>query len=100
MKQPPQTHFNISVETEDLTGDVLSVYFNFRKGHRDYSQEFAGGAAIADYDKHGYILGLELLAPCQVKLMDEVASTETLAVRSRIKNFVRKTGPRELVSSR
>ena len=97
-KQPP-IQFRISIETEDETGEVLSVYFQVRKGRHDHAKEFAGGAAIGDYDKHGYLLGVELLAPCKVKIVDEVAKSETQLMRSGIKKFMRNSGPRELVGT-
>ena len=79
---------------------MLSVYFSIRKGKHGYSKEFKGGAAIADYDIHGCILGIELLAPCNVTIIDEVAKSEPMATRNRIKRFVRRSGPRELVTMR
>src|SRR3972149_1906092 len=98
-QQPPQMQFRISVETEDATGDVLSVYFQIRKGKHDHAKEFACGAAIADYDRHGYLLGVELLAPCKVKIVDELAKAETQLMRSGIKKFMRNSGPRELIAT-
>jgi len=90
----------VSIETEDETGDVLAVYFQIRKGRHDHTKQFENGAAIADYDKHGYLLGLELLAPCKVRVVDELAKAEPRIVRSSVKRFMRQSGPRELVMAR
>lgn len=98
--KPPKQHFEVTIETEDATGDVLAVYFQIRKGRYDHVKTFSDGAAIADYDKHGYLLGVELLAPCKVSIVDEVAEEETQFVRSSVKQFMRKSGPRELVQTR
>jgi len=96
----PKRQFRVSVSTEDATGQVLAAYFQVRKGRYDHVKEFSDGAAIADYDKHGYLLGIELLAPCKVKLVDEVASEEPMVMRSQVKHFMRQSGPRELVATR
>ena len=98
--KPPKPQFRVTVETEDATGDVLAAYFQFRKGKQDHVKEYAGGAAIADFDKNGYLLGVELLAPCKVTIVDEIAKTEPLGVRSSVKRFMRNTAPRELVPAR
>ena len=98
--QPPKARFKVTVETEDETGDVLAVYFQVRKGRHDHTKQFADGAAIADYDKHGYLLGVELLAPCAVRVVDELAKDEPRLVRSEVKRFMKRSGPRELVTAR
>lgn len=97
MSKAPPFKFAVSIETEDATGDALSVYFYIRKGKQHHVKEFAKGAAIADYDKNGYLLGVELLAPCRVKIVDEVAKTESVTNRAGIKRFIKQNGPRMLV---
>ena len=97
---PPPMKFAISIETEDATGAVMSVYFQVRKGKHHHAKEFARGAAIADYDNHGFLLGVELLAPCRVTIVDELAKSEPWQARSGIKRFMRNAGPRELVPAR
>lgn len=98
--RPPKALFAVSVETENETGAVLAVYFQVRKGRHDHTKQFQGGAAIADYDKHGYLLGVELLAPCTVRVVDELASEEPRIVRDEVKRFMKRSGPRELVAGR
>lgn len=101
MKQKePKIRFRISVETEDHTGDVLAVYFQFREGKHDHVMEFDDGAAIADYDSHGRLLGVEILAPCNVKIVDKMAANEPVSLRTDVKRFMRKSGPRALVAAR
>ena len=98
--KPPPARFQVSIETESKTGDVLAVYFQIRKGRHDHTKQFENGAAIADYDKHGYLLGVELLAPCAVRVVDELAKEEPNVVRSGVKRFMKQSGPRELVMAR
>jgi hypothetical protein len=91
--------FEVSVEVEDETGDVLAVYFRIRKGKSHESREFADGAAIADYDKRGWLLGIELLAPCSVTIVDKLAAGDPAEVRSAVKRFVKRTCPRDLIAA-
>jgi len=97
MAKPPKPYFALTIDTEVDTGDVIAVYFQVRKGKYHHVEQFAGGAAIADYDKHGYLLGMELLAPCRVTIADQFAKNEPMAVRTEIKRFMKRSGPRELV---
>jgi hypothetical protein len=87
----------VSIETVDSTGEVLAAYFQIRKGRSDHVKQFANGAAIADYDKNGYLLGVEVLAPCKVKVVDQIVKDEPKAVASRVRHFMQQSGPRELV---
>ena len=98
--QPPASRFRVSLETDDDTGEAIAAYFQIRKGRQDHAQDFARGAVIADYNKQGHLLGLELLASCPVKIIDTVAQNESAAFRASIKRFMRQSGPRGLVAIR
>ena len=89
--------FQVSVETDEATGDVLAVYFQFRSGNVADTREFANGKVFADYSKQGELLGVEMLAPCKVSIMDRIAREETTAVRRQAKQFLRQSGPRQMV---
>ena len=65
--------FRVSVETHDQTGAVIAAYFQIRKGKTKVTKEYADGDAFADYDKHGQLLGIELLAPCRTSVLDRIA---------------------------
>jgi hypothetical protein len=80
-------HFGVSVETEDQSGRVVAVYFQIRKGRSVRVKEYADGAAFADFDNQGRLLGIELLAPCEIGLL------ETIARNPRAKRFVRESVP-------
>jgi len=79
--------FRVSVETHDQTGEVIAVYFQVRKGKLQKTKEYADGNIFADYDKHGKLLGIEVLAPCQVAVLDNIAKQESA------KRFVRNALP-------
>jgi uncharacterized protein YuzE len=91
-------NFGVTVTTDDGTGEVLSAYFQIRKGTSHQTVEFADGAAFADYNRHGELIGIELLAPCKVSVVDQLAANESRDVRMRTKQFIRNSGPRTLVA--
>lgn len=91
--------FRMSVETDDATGKVLAVYFQVRAGKTYENREFQKGAVVADYNKHGELLGIELLAPTKASVLDKVVSQETPDVRRRTKQFVHESGPRAFVTT-
>jgi uncharacterized protein YuzE len=83
--------FRISIETHDQTGQVIAAYFQIRKGKVNVTKEYADGAAFADYDKHGELLGIEMLAPCKVSVLDKIAQ------KTEVKRFVRGVVPRAML---
>jgi hypothetical protein len=64
-----------------------------RQGEVAETKEVQEGVVYADYDSAGSLLGLELLGPCPVAVLDGVAQSEPEAV----KQFLRSAAPRELV---
>jgi hypothetical protein len=95
--QSPPVQFRISVETEEITGEVLSAYLQIRKGKRHHAKDFTIGGAIADYDERGFVLGLELFAPCGDTVVDQLAHDESRPIRDGIKRFMKNAGPREFI---
>ena len=83
--------FRVSVETHVQTGEVLAVYFQVRKGKVKTTREYANGNAFADYDKHGHLLGIELLAPCRAAVLDKIAQ------HAPAKRFVRSAVPQGML---
>jgi hypothetical protein len=77
----------------------VSVYFQVRRGRVHETREFADGLAFADYDKSGYLLGIELLGPCRVQIVDQLAAHEPAAVRTKTKQFMRNVGPRPMIAA-
>lgn len=87
----------MSVDTDNTTGEVLAVYFQFRKGTVHETREFADGVALADYNRRGELIGIELLAPCKVTIVDSIAANEPASARRDAKKFMRQSGPRTMV---
>lgn len=90
--------FGISIEVDNATGKTICVYFRVRRGKVHETREFADGAAFADYDKSGQLLGVELLSPCKVEIVDQLSANEPVALRSRAKRFMRENGPPSMIA--
>ena len=71
----------------------MAVYFELRQGEVDETREVVEGKAFADYAIDGALLGVELLAPCDVVVLDTIAKEEPDSVR----RFFRRVSPREMV---
>lgn len=91
--------FSLEITTCDLTGEVLACYFQIRSGKIHETREFEGGIAIADYDKNGYLLGVELIAPCKVTIVNSIAANESPEVQRRTKAFMKSSGPRSMIAA-
>ncbi len=82
----------VSTQVNYETGDVSAVYFYIRPGKSALVKEFAEGCAFADYDRNGHLLGIEILAPGEIAVLDKIARREPKP----IKNFLRNSIPREM----
>ena len=87
-----QIDLHLDVQINKETGGVSAVYFRIRKGRAAQVREFAEGNAFVNCDSQGRLLGIELLGPCQVTVLDQLARKESPTV----KNFLRKSIPREM----
>ncbi len=85
--------FMLEVWVDDETGHTKAVYFHIRDGDSAETKEIEKGRAFADYDANGRLLGVDLLAPCKVTILDKLAEQEPEAVR----RFLLGAAPRELV---
>ena len=85
--------FKVDVDVDDTTGKARAVYFHIRTGSVDQTREVKSGVAFADYSHDGLLIGVELLAPCQVDILDQVTKDEPQNVRQ----FLKSNAPRELV---
>lgn len=85
-------HFRVNIETRNQTGEVLAVYFQVRKGKTKTTKEHADGNVFADYDKHGKLLGFEMLAPCRASVLDNIAK------QASAKRFVRSAIPQGMLA--
>ena len=91
--------FDANVTIDESTGAVLAVYFQIRRGKVHETREFSDGAAFADYNRNGELLGIELLSQCRATIVDKLAPHESVVLRQRMKAFVRRAGPREIVAA-
>lgn len=87
-------HYSVTVDTESATGEIRAVYLQIRSGKSARVKEFQGGDVLADYDKDGNLLGIEVLAPCRISLLEKILGDEP-----QTKRFVKRSIPRKLVST-
>jgi uncharacterized protein YuzE len=87
------SHFGLDVSFSDATGEPVAAYLRIRDGQVATTEEVAEGAAFADYAADGLLLGVELLAPCSLEVMDRLGANESEPVR----RFLRGGAPRELI---
>jgi len=85
--------FKMSVETDRATGKLLAAYFKVRNGRVAKTVEYADGSAFADYGEDGKLLGIELLGPCEITVLDRIARKQP-----KVKEFLRRHIPRQLVA--
>jgi hypothetical protein len=85
--------FRLEASVDEKTGGLVAVYMRVREGDVAETREVQEGVANADYDSQGLLLGVELLGPCQVEVLDRVSAGEPEPVR----RFLRGGAPRELV---
>jgi hypothetical protein len=85
--------FRLDASVDDRTGGLVAVYMRVREGEVAETREVQEGVAYADYDANGLLLGIELLGPCQVAVLDSLGQKEPEA----IKRFLTGAAPRELV---
>jgi len=84
--------FDVRISVDERTGAVVSAYFEIRKGRSAQTKEYGDGAAFADYDKRGQLLGIELLAPCKLSVLNKIDGSEP-----EVRNFVKSAAPRAMV---
>ena len=85
--------FRVETSVDDDTGGVVAVYLRVRDGEVAETKEVEDGIVYADYDSQGSLLGIELLGPCDVTVLESVTANEPEPV----KRFLRGGAPRGLV---
>jgi hypothetical protein len=85
--------FQLEASVDDQTGRMVAVYLRVREGEVAITKEVETGVAYADYDCQGTLLGIELLGPCPIAVLDSLAQGEPEPV----KRFLHGAAPRELV---
>jgi uncharacterized protein YuzE len=82
--------FRLEVSYHDTTGDPVAAYLRIREGKVVETREVSEGIAFADYGPDGFLVGIELLAPCPLAVLDRVAANEPESVRNFLRAGVRK----------
>lgn len=85
----------LEVAIDKETGKTLAVYFHIRNGKAAEVREIEDGVAYANYNRKGELLGVEILAPCRIAVLDRIARQEP----SQIRRFLKDTIPRKMVAS-
>jgi hypothetical protein len=86
-------HFRLEISFNEKTGDAVAAYLQVRAGEVAETKEVEEGAAFADYDPEGALLGVELLAPCPFPVLAELIKGEP----DSIQQFVRGVAPHRFV---
>jgi uncharacterized protein YuzE len=89
-------NFRMVTETDRESGKILAMYFQVRKGKATEVKELVDGTAFANYDRKGRLLGLELLGPCTVTVIERIIHDEP----TKIRRFVKDNIPRKMAMSR
>jgi hypothetical protein len=84
----------LEVSVDQTTGSIRTATIRVRNGAVHQRREIAEGRVFADYSAAGELLGISLLAPCGIGVLDRIADQEPDHVR----RFLRGCPPRELVS--
>jgi uncharacterized protein YuzE len=82
--------FRLEVSYNETTGEPVAAYLRVREGKVVETKEISEGIAFADYAADGLLLGVELLAPCQVEVLDRLSEKEPEPVRRFLRRGVRK----------
>jgi hypothetical protein len=85
--------FRVEVSINDRTGEPVAAYLRVREGDVAQTKDIHEGVAFADYDARGLLLGIEILAPCPLAILDQLSANEPEPIR----RFLRSGAPRELV---
>ena len=85
MKKPV---FHMEASFDDNTGRPVAMYLRTREGEVAETKELQEGLAYADYDSDGLLLGVELLGPCEVKVLDEIGEGEPEPIKRFLKGGV------------
>jgi Protein of unknown function (DUF2283) len=84
---------SLELSLDEKTGGIRAAYLRVHHGEVAETREVSEGRAFADYTDDGTLLGIELLGPCTVELLDRVSAKEP----EPIKRFLRGGPPHELI---
>jgi len=81
--------FQLSVNARN-DGTIEAAYIRFKTGKVSRSSEIIEDTLIADYDKHGKLLGIEILAPVKLSELTKLVEQPR---RTSFRRFVKQSGP-------
>ena len=82
--------FRLEVSYNEATGDPVAAYVRVREGKVAETKEISAGTAFADFSEDGSLLGIELLAPCPIEILEDISEKESEQVRQFLCRGVRK----------
>ena len=94
-----ETEMGMMVTLDNNTGELQAVYFHIRPGKASHVEEMADGRVFVNYNSKGQLLGVEMLAPCSIRVFDRITTGESLVNRGRIRRFMKDSVPRKMVAT-
>ena len=91
-------HFGVSLTIDERSGELQAAYFRIRKGEGADTGGFGGGHAFADYSKSGELLGIELIGPCNIRVLNQITQDEPADVRFQARRFLKENAPRGILA--
>jgi uncharacterized protein YuzE len=85
-----KSQFRLEISFDGTSGDPVAAYLRVREGEVLETREISEGVAFADYGAAGTLLGIELLAPCSVEILDRLSEPAPGPVREFLRRGVRK----------
>lgn len=90
-KPEKKPQYRVTVETNQETGEIASVYFQFCRHAVLGVSEFARGTAFAYYGRKSKLVALELRAPINVSLLAGIGASKAAV------DFVLNAAPRQML---
>jgi len=90
--------FSVRVQAHPRTGHPMAAYFHIRDGEASEVREVAEGAVLANYDRNGQLLGVELLAPCKKSVLSKLSSNAPASIRDAVKHLLIECAPIKLLA--
>jgi uncharacterized protein YuzE len=86
----PKLKFRLEVSYNETTGEPVAAYLRVREGNVVETKELRDGVVFADYGVDGVLLGIEILAPFELTVLDHVADQEPGPVQHFLRDSVRR----------
>lgn len=93
MSKQREIGFEISISGHH-DGTLEAVYITLRDGKAAKTKEIIEDILLADYDRRGRLIGIEVLAPVKISRLTRLVDQER---RRPFRNFVKNQAPKDLV---